>query len=241
MDDGPSTVSTQVHRLPGEQHASQPRIQSLEQLLAVTIFHFMCYDPMSKDHPLDGYTHLENVCVQKVQGQTSFFASLERRGLIAPGDAQKATVNTLIIDAFPLLMQTIRPRRRRRPPRVLLRPLPQRLGHTPIPHRRRRGPRRDLNTLLFVELLVHKIQERRRHGLDLLAADAEEFPSRPARAERREEAGRRLLLSLLGLALRLQEFRGIVGFSPLQSLRRLDLRHQRCDASLPALLVSLRR
>ena len=30
----------------------------------------------------------------------------ERRGLIAPGDAQKATVNVLTCDAFPLLMPT---------------------------------------------------------------------------------------------------------------------------------------
>ena len=110
MDDGPSTVrvtvSTQVHRLPGEQHASQPRIPTLKHLRDVIIFHIMCYDPMSKDHPLDGYTHLENVCVKKVQGKKSFFASVERRGGIAPGDAQKATVNVLTFDAFPLLMPT---------------------------------------------------------------------------------------------------------------------------------------
>jgi hypothetical protein len=110
MDDGPSTVrvtvSTQVHRLPGEQHASQPRIPTLKHLRDVIIFHIMCYDPMSKDHPLDGYAHLENVCVKKVQGKKSFFASVERRGGIAPGDAQKATVNVLTFDAFPLLMPT---------------------------------------------------------------------------------------------------------------------------------------
>lgn len=103
---GPSTVSTQVQRLPGEQHASQPRIPSREQLEGLILFHFMCYDPMGKDHPLDGYTHLENVCVRKVQGENSFLASVEKRGGIAPGDAQKATVNVLTIDAFPLLMPT---------------------------------------------------------------------------------------------------------------------------------------
>ena len=114
---GPSTVSTQVQRLPGEQHASQPRIPSREQLEGLILFHFMCYDPMGKDHPLDGYTHLENVCVRKVQGENSFLASVEKRGGIAPGDAQKATVNVLTFDAFPLLMPTKEDgsRRNRRP------------------------------------------------------------------------------------------------------------------------------
>ena len=79
--------------------ASQPRITSLAQLLETPLFHIMCYDPKSKNHPLDGMTLYDNISVEKVMGKHSFLARCLARGKIK-GDVRKATALCRVVDAF---------------------------------------------------------------------------------------------------------------------------------------------
>ena len=79
--------------------ASQPRITSLAQLLETPLFHIMCYDPKSKNHPLDGMTLYDNISVEKVMGKHSFLARCLARGKIK-GDVRQATALCRVVDAF---------------------------------------------------------------------------------------------------------------------------------------------
>ncbi len=85
--------------------ASQPRITSLAQLLETPLFHIMCYDPKSKNHPLDGMTLYDNISVEKVMGKHSFLARCLARGKIK-GDVRKATALCRVVDAFCALLAT---------------------------------------------------------------------------------------------------------------------------------------
>ena len=101
-------IEVMVEGLPGNVYTSQMRITSLEQLLLLQLINFLCYDPLVKAHPRDGKTLLSNICVVKVQGKgkKSFYWSCEKRGMLATGDAAKATENVLAVDAFPVLLPT---------------------------------------------------------------------------------------------------------------------------------------
>ena len=84
---------------------SQFRITSLRQHLRTHVFHIMCYDPESKNHPLDGMTNYNNKSVGMVMGPGCILERCKKRGKIE-GDVGLATELCRVMDAFCALLPT---------------------------------------------------------------------------------------------------------------------------------------
>ena len=78
---------------------SQFRITSLRQHLGTRVFHLMCYDPESNNHPLDGMTNYNNKSVGMVMGPGCILERCLARGKIK-GDVRQATALCRVVDAF---------------------------------------------------------------------------------------------------------------------------------------------
>ena len=69
------------------------------------MFHLMCYDPESNNHPLDGMTNYNNKSVGMVMGPGCILERCLARGKIK-GDVRKATALCRVVDAFCALLPT---------------------------------------------------------------------------------------------------------------------------------------
>ena len=84
---------------------SQFRITSLRRHLGTRVFHLMCYDPESNNHPLDGMTNYNNKSVGMVMGPGCILERCRKRGKIE-GDVGLATELCRVVDAFCALLAT---------------------------------------------------------------------------------------------------------------------------------------